>query len=75
MPERLCKCGKPELHYSDLHLQQQMEELVRQLGEFIPIRIATMGNRTFLVPRHYIAQHGIKARDIASLGFEEVTHA
>ena len=62
---KLCHCGKP-LHYSDPELEKQVDRLVAKLGEFIAV---TVGNKTYNVPRHYIALHGINGADIAKLGF------
>lgn len=62
-----CHCGRP-LHYTDPKIEAQLREITEQLGEFIPV---TVGGRTFQVQRHYIALHGIKGKDLASLGFKE----
>ena len=67
--QNLCACGKP-LHYSDPIIQQMMQELVDQRGEDIHI---TVRGRTWLVQRHYIALHGVKAQELERLGFPEVT--
>jgi hypothetical protein len=64
-----CHCGKP-LHYSDPEIQRMVETLIRTQGEYLPV---TVGERTWLVPRHYIALHGLKAIELPFLGFEEVT--
>lgn len=64
-----CHCGRP-LHYKDPLLRKQLEDLVSKLGP--NVEVAYEG-RTYLVPRHYIALHGIKGVDISSLGFTEVT--
>jgi hypothetical protein len=66
---KLCFCGKP-LHYTDPAIQASVQKLVDELGESIPV---TTGGRTWMVPRHYIALHGLRAKEIAGLGFEEVT--
>jgi hypothetical protein len=66
--ERFCHCGKP-LHYTDPAIQASVQKLVDELGESIPV---TTRGRTWLVPRHYIALHGLKAGDAARLGFQEV---
>jgi hypothetical protein len=65
---KLCHCGKP-LHYTDRALEDHVEEMVSRLGEFLEVEVS---GRKFLVPRHYIALHGLKGVDVASLGFEEV---
>lgn len=62
-----CHCGRP-LHYNDPKIEAQLKELTQQLGEYMQVTVA---GRTFLVQRHYIALHGIKGKDLASLGFKE----
>lgn len=59
--ERLCPCGKP-LHYASPENEAMVEELVAQLGEDVRV---TVGDRSWLVPRHYIALHGLKAWELA----------
>jgi hypothetical protein len=68
-PTKLCLCGKP-LHYTDLKLKEFVEKQVELMGECTKV---TVGGRTWLVPRHYIALHGLKAEDLPYLGLEEVT--
>lgn len=63
--ERRCACGRP-LHYTDPKIQKLVEGLVAQLGEDIPIYY---GGKTYHVPRHYIALHGLKAQELPALGF------
>jgi hypothetical protein len=46
-----------------------MEEMIQRLGSTMPV---TVGGRTWMVPRHYIALHGLKAVEMPFLGFEEV---
>jgi len=65
---KLCHCGKP-LHYRDPLNLTRMLRLVREVGEFVNV---TVGSRTWRVQRHYIALHGIKAKELPALGFEEV---
>jgi hypothetical protein len=67
----LCHCGKP-LHYLNLDVQRVVEEFVRLHGTHIRV---TVGGRTWLVQRHYIALHGLKAAELPRLGFEEITAA
>lgn len=64
----LCACGRP-LHYSDPASQAQVQTLVDRLGADVEV---TVGNRSWLVQRHYIALHGIKGADLPTLGFPEV---
>jgi hypothetical protein len=65
----LCACGKP-LHYDSPAIQRMVEAIIRQTGWYVVVRV---GNRAWLVPRHYLALHGLKARDLPRLGFEEIT--
>ena len=69
MNER-CHCGL-ELHYTDEKIKQQVQEVIDRFGPFIDV---VVGGRTFRVQRHYIALHGIKGKDVAQLGFKEVTN-
>lgn len=64
----LCHCGRP-LHYTDPDNQRAVELLIKRLGP--NIRITAQG-RTWLVPRHYIALHGIRAAELPFLGFQEI---
>lgn len=69
MPDAiLCHCGQP-LHYTNPSIQKMVEEFVDQLGENVPV---VCGDKTYLVQRHYIALHGLKATDLPSLGFPEL---
>lgn len=67
MSEKSCHCGKP-LHYSDPAVQKQVEDLVEDKGECIEV---TVSGITWLVPRHYIALHGLKGDEVATLGFQK----
>lgn len=64
-----CWCGRP-LHYSHDKEQQEVEEIIDRFGEYISIQVDT--GKTYRVHRHYIALHGIKGKDLGSLGFQEV---
>lgn len=70
MEERRCHCGKP-LHYTNPEIKGLVEEAVSRLGENIAITQASTG-RKFLVPRHFIALHGLKTTDLSTLGFLEL---
>ena len=48
-----------------------MEQLVSRLGENMKV---TVGDRSWSVPRHYIALHGLKGSEVEHLGFEEITN-
>jgi len=63
-----CACGHP-LHYTNDVAQRAVEALVRELGENVTVRV---GLRRWLVQRHYIALHGLKADDLPLLGFPEI---
>lgn len=66
---KVCPCGQP-LHYSHPDTQAQVEALIRELGLHTKVRV---GNKTWLVSRHYIALHGLKASELGKLGFEEAS--
>jgi hypothetical protein len=44
--------------------------MVSELGTHTKVTVD--GRRTWLVPRHYIALHGLKAEQLPGMGFEEV---
>jgi hypothetical protein len=67
--EAMCACGKP-LHYESEIIHKMVQKLVDELGENIRV---TFGIRTWLVPRHYIALHGIDLNQVLERGFPEVT--
>ena len=58
-----CACGQP-LHYQTPHAQELGEEQIRELGPHIRVVVA---DGKWLVPRHYIALHGIKAEDLSQV--------
>lgn len=64
----LCHCGRP-LHYSDPEIERKVRTLIDQLGPTIKV---TTPRGSWLVPRHYIALHGLKGAEVHMLGFEEV---
>lgn len=66
----LCHCGQP-LHYTDPGIEQTVRQIIAATGsEDIAV---TVNGRTWLVQRHYIALHGLKALDLPGLGFPEIT--
>ena len=69
-PDEMCHCGRP-LHYADPVIESMVRYLISQLGEYIEMTVA---GHTWLVQRHYIALHGVKGSELASLGFPEVTN-
>jgi len=64
-PRARCACGRP-LHYSSPAVEQAMRQVVAQLGERTRV---TTPDGTFLVPRHYVALHGLAADELPGLGF------
>lgn len=65
-----CHCGKP-LHYDNYDIKEAVEDLISFKGEYVKVR-SICTEKTYLVPRHYIALHGIKERLLDTYGFEEV---
>jgi hypothetical protein len=63
-----CACGRP-LHYNDPNVLRMVERLVATKGPDVHVQV---GDRVWLVQRHYIALHGLKAQELPSLGFPEV---
>jgi hypothetical protein len=56
-------------------MQRLVEQQVADLGECVSVTLTATG-QAFMVPRHFIALHGLKAPDLPALaelyGFEEV---
>ena len=65
----LCHCGQP-LHYTSREIEAKIRAIVAEKGEYVDIRVDGYG--TWRVQRHYVALHGLKGADVASLGFERV---
>jgi len=59
----LCACGRP-LHYSCPMTEYLVRAMITELGPDVPV---TVGNRTWRVPRHFIALHGLNAADFPLL--------
>lgn len=62
MSER-CACGQA-LHYTDASLQAAVQRFIEDLGPTVRVRTP---DGAWLVPRHYIALHGIAAKDLPQL--------
>lgn len=60
MSDSLCPCGKP-LHYTDPSLRAWVDDLVRTIGPCIRVK-TPFG--TYMVPRHYIALHGLEGNEV-----------
>lgn len=59
----LCPCGKP-LHYLSKASERKVRALIDDLGEMIPVSVC---ERLWLVSRHYIALHGLRAIDLPDI--------
>ena len=65
-----CHCGQP-LHYSSGNVENYVRMTIEKHGHYINVIHATTG-KTYKVPRHYIALHGIKEENLHLYRFEEV---
>jgi hypothetical protein len=63
-----CACGRP-LHYNNKDVERIVKRYAEKLGEMVEIA-APSG--TFLVQRHYIALHGVGAKDLNRLAIDGV---
>lgn len=59
-----CACGLP-LHYSDKAMEDKITQISSELGEYQPVQVGT--DEHYLVQRHYIALHGLRAIDLPNL--------
>lgn len=66
--EKTCHCGRP-LHYRDETTQRAVEAIIDMLGQYVKVKV---GGRAWMVQRHYVALHGIRAAELPFLGFKEV---
>lgn len=64
-----CACGNA-LHYTHPDLMAQVQKLVDAYGDYTEIEVAGAGR--FKVQRHYIALHGVRARDLPALADEGI---
>lgn len=60
-----CPCGR-KLHYETPELEQYVKRLIMEKGRLIPV---TTPEGTWKVPRHYIALHTIRAKDLPMLAY------
>lgn len=69
-----CSCGH-RLHYSDPMARRKVDGLIRSLGPTLHVQV-TGADYGYLVPRHYLALHGLKASELDELaqryGWERV---
>lgn len=70
MSEEKCPCGEL-LHYPHPPLREFVERMIDTFG---PTQAVTRAGRTWVVPRHFTALHGLRnlPQDAARYGFEEV---
>lgn len=59
----MCSCGRL-LHYEDPATRTLMDKMVEKFG---PLTTVVVGDRSYRVPRHYIALHGLKAWEVPQL--------
>ena len=66
-----CPC-KEGIHTVDIEnpIYKELHRLIKLQGEIISVTVLNKGS--YLVPRIYIAIHGLKAREIDILGFERI---
>jgi hypothetical protein len=68
-----CPCGRA-LHYTNPATQAQIERYIGELGADIKVETAA---GAWMVPRHYLALHGLKAADLPLLaavyGWQRIT--
>ena len=65
---RKCRCGQ-DLHYSDPDIYTAVQRLVDLLGEDVKI---TVEDREYMVSRHFLALHGIKASELEDLAAQGI---
>ena len=63
-----CACGEP-LHYINKDVEGIIKHYAEEFGEMVEI---TASSGTFLVQRHYIALHGVEAKDLDRLAIDGV---
>jgi hypothetical protein len=66
--EERCPCGHP-LHYTRPESRAFVENLIAELG---PDMLITTPEGSWLVPRHYVALHGVAGKDLSALGFPKI---
>lgn len=62
-PVKLCPCGKP-LHYAEPSNLAVVEKFIREHGETV---VVVTKDGSWLVPRHYIALHGIASINLPAI--------
>lgn len=65
-----CHCGR-KLHYTCEMVERWVLKMIKELGYYITVT-STKTGKSYKVPRHYIALHGLKGDKLDKLGFEEI---
>jgi len=60
------------LHYNSPEVRELVERMIALTGSADLVCHLADG-RAFVVPKHYIALHGVRAEELPYLGFVEVT--
>ena len=60
-----CPCGE-KLHYADHDDEAVVRLMVLQFGPDVKM-VSLATGRAWMVPRHYVALHGIKERELPAL--------
>lgn len=71
MPMKLpeyCKCGQ-KMHLSDSQ-RMLLQITAKKWGETKKVTI--LGGKSYYVPTYYIIVHGLKAKELPTLGFPEI---
>lgn len=68
-----CHCGKNHIFDETKPVYKWVMKQVKKMGETVWVTSA-FNNKTYLIPRLYIATHGLKGKEVPSLGFKEVTN-
>jgi hypothetical protein len=58
-----CACGRP-LHYANYKTRVLLDKMIAQYGPTVAV---TTSAGTWMVPRHYIALHGLRAVEVERL--------
>ena len=63
-----CACGQP-LHYADPEIRKNIEQINSRCGADVSV---SLGKRTWIVQRHYLALHKTQVDDLPNLKFPEL---
>lgn len=68
-----CPCGNQHEYVSE-EKERLVESLIEKVGEDIVVTVLLDSGeeQKFKIPRRYIVFHGLKAREVESLGFPRV---